>query len=122
MDRVYDGPVVNIEPGSSVTVTGLSLSTDYIVHAVEYSGSETNPDFDTRTATGNPGVLTTTSNKYFVKTDGNDANTGADWTEAFRTLQKALDVSVANATIWIASGVYKPTREIFQIGRLMRHL
>lgn len=39
---------------------------------------------------------------------------GSSWNNAFRNLQKAFDVSEPNDEIWVAKGVYKPTK-IFDV-------
>lgn len=48
---------------------------------------------------------------YYVRTTGNDGNSGADWDNAFLTLQKAFDEILSdgvsdNITVWIAAGTY----------------
>jgi hypothetical protein len=45
---------------------------------------------------------------YFVKTSGNDANTGSSWMQAFKTLQKALATATSGDQIWVAQGTYYP--------------
>jgi hypothetical protein len=45
---------------------------------------------------------------YFVKTDGDDAKDGKSWSNAFKTLQKALTTSVSGDKIWVRIGVYFP--------------
>ena len=46
-----------------------------------------------------------------VKPSGNDAADGKTWATAFKTLQKALDVTNEGDTIWVANGTYKPTKK-----------
>lgn len=46
---------------------------------------------------------------YYVKTSGVDANSGtASWSNAFKTLQKALASAVSGDQIWVAKGTYYP--------------
>ncbi|WP_428661262.1 choice-of-anchor Q domain-containing protein [Runella sp.] len=44
----------------------------------------------------------------YVKTDGNDTNTGTSWQTPFKTLQKALQAACAGTQIWVAKGTYYP--------------
>ena len=48
---------------------------------------------------------------YHVRTDGDDSNTGLSWSEAFATVQKALDSADSLDQIWIAEGTYHPTSD-----------
>jgi len=48
----------------------------------------------------------------YVKPSGNDANTGASWATAFKTVAKALNVAVAGKNIWVAAGTYYPTASV----------
>jgi len=47
----------------------------------------------------------------YVDADATGANNGASWSDAFTTLQPALDAAVSGDQIWIAAGIYIPTRE-----------
>lgn len=54
-------------------------------------------------------------NRYYVNaTIGNDANNGTSWSNAFATLQPALEKAVANDDIWVAAGTYFPTKSIYE--------
>ncbi|MEM6766640.1 MAG: hypothetical protein AAF655_17015 [Bacteroidota bacterium] len=46
----------------------------------------------------------------FVNDDANGANTGLSWNDAFTDLQKALSEAEYGDEIWVASGIYKPTK------------
>ncbi|MDG1332636.1 MAG: choice-of-anchor Q domain-containing protein [Crocinitomicaceae bacterium] len=50
--------------------------------------------------------------KLFVDIDATGANTGLDWTNAFNSLQDAIDLarSCMVDTIWVAEGTYKPSK------------
>ena len=45
----------------------------------------------------------------FVDYSSSGTNTGASWTNAFTTLQPALNAASAGDSIFIAEGTYKPT-------------
>jgi hypothetical protein len=47
----------------------------------------------------------------YVDADATGANNGASWTDAFTTLQPALDTAVAYDQVWVAAGTYLPTHE-----------
>lgn len=46
----------------------------------------------------------------YVNAAAAGANNGTKWTDAFTSLQSALDVAAPGDEIWIAQGTYKPTR------------
>ena len=48
---------------------------------------------------------------YYVNSAAVGGNNGTSWSDAFTKLQGALDVAVAGDCIWIAQGVYKPTKD-----------
>jgi predicted outer membrane repeat protein len=49
--------------------------------------------------------------KFFVDDNGSDGNTGADWTHAFRTLQKGLDsADGVDDIVLVAHGTYGPSQ------------
>ncbi|HMQ47562.1 MAG TPA: choice-of-anchor Q domain-containing protein [Saprospiraceae bacterium] len=49
---------------------------------------------------------------YYIKPTGIDNNSGLSWSEAYKTIQKALTQSVAGDEIWVAMGTYYPTMGI----------
>ena len=50
--------------------------------------------------------------RYHVNVNtGADSNNGLSWSTAFETFQAALDKVKANDTVWIASGIYTPTKK-----------
>ncbi len=54
--------------------------------------------------------------RYHVNINsGNDAGDGLLWSSAFKNLQAALDVAEAGDEIWIAAGVYHPTKKIADV-------
>ena len=53
-------------------------------------------------------------NRYFVnQTKGNDSNDGKTWSKAFATIQPALENAKNKDEIWVASGLYLPTKKIY---------
>ncbi len=57
-------------------------------------------------------ITTAHASTYCVKTDGNDANNGTSWSDAFATIQKAIDTSSSGDEIWVAEGTYTLTSQI----------
>jgi predicted outer membrane repeat protein len=45
---------------------------------------------------------------WYVKADASGANSGANWANAFTSLQSALAAASAGDQIWVAKGVYRP--------------
>ena len=51
-------------------------------------------------------------NRYYVnQTKGSDTNNGSSWSNAFATLQMAIDETKAGDEIWVAAGIYQPTKK-----------
>ena len=52
-------------------------------------------------------------NRYYVnQTKGDDANDGLSWSKAFATLQMAIDEATSGDEIWVAAGIYLPTKRL----------
>ena len=56
-------------------------------------------------------ITTSSAATKYVKPTGNDSNNGNSWAQAYQTLQKALEATVAGDQIWLASGTYYPTKD-----------
>ena len=48
----------------------------------------------------------------FVKKDATGANNGTSWTDAFTSLQSALEVATFGAKIYVAKGTYLPSKQV----------
>ncbi|KZX11664.1 beta strand repeat-containing protein [Methanobrevibacter filiformis] len=60
------------------------------------------------------GFVSTLFNLYVNATGGNDGNSGAAWSDAFQSIQKALEVAGYGATIHVAGGNYNNSNVILQ--------
>ena len=110
----FNGPTM-IGSGTGTSPT-MQFDTDAFVNtraatagAIEFTGSDfvfTNlvGGVPTRQIPlyGSEGIA---NNRYYVTADGNDANTGSI-NKPFRTLKKALSVSIAGDTVFLGSGDY----------------
>ncbi|MCF7793850.1 MAG: T9SS type A sorting domain-containing protein [Candidatus Cloacimonetes bacterium] len=50
-------------------------------------------------------------NVLYVAFDASGADNGSSWTDAFVSLQSALNVATSGSKIWVAKGTYKPSYE-----------
>ncbi len=84
-------------------VTGLSASTTYYVKAYAINATDT--------VYGSEQSFTTYAIPvtYYVNDDATGANDGSTWTDAFTSLQSALDTVSVGDQIWVAAGTYKPS-------------
>jgi predicted outer membrane repeat protein len=48
---------------------------------------------------------------FYVDQEASGANDGTSWSDAFTTLQPALDIAADGDQIWVAAGTYLPTHE-----------
>ncbi len=88
-----------------LTVSGQASTTDYrcLVICANTSDTSYSNIFTVKSHSCDP--------RWFVTPAGNDNNRGHDWSDAFATVQKALDVAAAGDTIWIAKGQYVPSQD-----------
>lgn len=49
--------------------------------------------------------------QIYVKQNAAGANNGSDWDNAYNILQDAIDTAVAGQEIWVAQGIYMPTKD-----------
>ena len=47
--------------------------------------------------------------EFFVRVDGNDANSGTSWPLAKKTIQAAVDLAPDSSTVWVSNGTYTVT-------------
>ena len=90
--------------GVSVALSNLSSSTLYKVY-LRTSCSGTMSSWSGAKSFRTRGVI-------YVNQTATGNNDGTSWTDAFTSLQDALNVSYDDAKIWIASGIYKPHTSI----------
>ena len=50
--------------------------------------------------------------RYYVRTDGDDLNTGMSWETAFATMTKTADVVTSGDEVWVAGGTFKEGKQI----------
>ncbi|MCF8229622.1 MAG: hypothetical protein K9J24_11790 [Bacteroidales bacterium] len=50
-----------------------------------------------------------TGNTIYVDVNASGANDGSGWTDAFNSLQSAMDVAISGNEIWVAKGTYRPS-------------
>ncbi|HEY3268170.1 MAG TPA: right-handed parallel beta-helix repeat-containing protein [Armatimonadota bacterium] len=51
-------------------------------------------------------VVNPPSVRVYVRSDGDDANTGASWAAAKKTVQAGIDSALAGGEVWVAAGTY----------------
>ncbi len=80
----WDNNTIRYEGGSDLNVVEFTLT--YIENKIE------EPD--------------SSSNIYYVATNGSDGNNGTSLSSPFRTIQKAASVARAGSTVWVKAGNY----------------
>jgi hypothetical protein len=99
--------------GNTVSVSGLTPGTDYLIYVNAY-GIPTTLYFN-GAETNNPIVHTTTTSGntiYYVDNGALGLDDGSSWTDAFVDLQDALFAAAAGDKIVVAAGTYIPSIQI----------
>ncbi|MEM6297060.1 MAG: choice-of-anchor D domain-containing protein [Bacteroidota bacterium] len=103
-----------------ISVVASTSATFEVVFSPSVTGTAMADITITSNASNSPIVMFTVNgtgvipqSEFYVKTSGNDSNTGADFNNAYQTLQKALEEAEAfgtGAKIYVAGGTYKPSQ------------
>lgn len=56
------------------------------------------------------------STTFYVDTQGNDANSGTNLDQPFKTIQKSMNTAVAGDTVYVRGGVYREQVDVFRGG------
>ncbi|MFD2917363.1 T9SS type A sorting domain-containing protein [Psychroserpens luteus] len=94
--------ITSATPTSQANLTGLDISTDYLVYVREQCANVTDWSQAVMFSTVRP------YGKLYVNQNATGANNGLSWTDAFTNLQSALTEVIAGEEIWISSGTYTP--------------
>lgn len=89
------------------TISGFATNTKYFWRVNATGGSGTTEYSTIRSFT--TASIDSFQQRYYVKSDGNDASAGTSWGTAFATVQQALTMAGMGTHIWVAAGTYKPT-------------
>jgi uncharacterized repeat protein (TIGR01451 family) len=107
----YVWAVEDLSPGQIgvITITGV-VSPDLTGYTI-FSNTAVigTTSVDTDTLNNLSSVWTRVSGAIFVDRDATGEDDGTSWTDAFFTLQSALDIAASGDEIWVAEGVYTPT-------------
>ncbi|KZX17711.1 beta strand repeat-containing protein [Methanobrevibacter filiformis] len=101
---VFDGNVSTTEGYGDTYVSKLPAT-----HVLNFT-----PDMGELVIFTVDGFVSTLFNLYVNATGGDDGNSGASWSDAFQSIQKALEVAGDGATIHVAGGNYNNSNVILQ--------
>ncbi len=90
------------------TINNLLPNTEYSVKfriVTEDTFTELDSSFDTNSLTFTTLELT----KAYVNINATGSNNGTSWTNAYTSLQSAIDGTQADGDVWVAAGTYVPT-------------
>ncbi len=108
LGNIEHGPVTVVE-GGSFTVSAQATGRTFLYFLTNGVIATTSPTLELSGISADITVTAVFAHEMFVdNANGDDANDGLAWATAKRTIQAAIDASVAGDTIWVADGVYAP--------------
>ncbi len=97
-DNCDASPTITQSPVAGTTIT---TTTTVTLTVTDASGNNNNTSFD---------ASLNCLSKIYVDIDATGTNDGTSWTNAYSTLQDAIDAVQVDGEIWIAEGTYVPTQ------------
>ncbi|QTE21451.1 T9SS type A sorting domain-containing protein [Polaribacter cellanae] len=116
-ESISNATIINNVSTNPINITGLEISTPYVVKIREHCNNVSDWSNDFVFTTSRPSGI------IFVDATATGSNNGTSWQNAFTSLQDALSVvqTFNEKEVWIAKGTYKPDATnrsaTFSIGR-----